>query len=70
MKAQVVVNAEAKAEEAIIQANAEASARFTQLEAEARGQYELLARKADGLSAIVKGVGGSEEVRRGHSLDH
>ena len=62
--------AEAEAERARIAAQAEAAARFAMLEAEARGQYEILAKKGEGLKAIVQACGGSEEAFRLLMLEH
>jgi flotillin len=69
-KAKTIVEAEAEAERARIAAQAEAAARFAMLEAEARGQYEILAKKGEGLKAIVQACGGSEEAFRLLMLEH
>jgi len=63
-KARTIVEAEAEAEKRRIQAQAEAAANYAHLEAEARGQYELLAKKGEGLRAIVEACGGADEAYR------
>jgi flotillin len=61
-KARTIVEAEAEAERRQIEARAEAAAIYAKLEAEARGQYEILARKGEGLRAIVEACGGAKEA--------
>jgi len=69
-KARMVVDAEASAEKRRIEARAEADAIFLKLEAEARGQYEILAKKGDGLKAIVAACGGSNQAFQMLMLEH
>ncbi|QDV38682.1 flotillin family protein [Tautonia plasticadhaerens] len=69
-KARVIVDAEAAAERRRLEARAEADAVFARLEAEARGQYEQLARKAEGLKAIVEACGGSQQAFQLLMLEH
>jgi flotillin len=69
-KARMVVDAEASAEKRRIEAKAEADAIFLKLEAEARGQYEILAKKGDGLKAIVAACGGSNQAFQMLMLEH
>ena len=69
-KAKTIVDAEAAAEQKKIAAMAEAAANFARLEAEARGQYEILAKKGEGLKAIVESCGGSQEAFRMLMLEH
>jgi len=69
-KAKQIVDAEASAEQRRILAQAEADAIFLKLEAEARGQYELLAKKGEGLKAIVHACGGSTQAFQMLMLEH
>jgi flotillin len=69
-KAKQIVDAEASAEQRRILAQAEADAIFLKLEAEARGQYEILAKKGEGLKAIVSACGGSTEAFQMLMLEH
>jgi len=69
-KARMVVDAEASAEKRRIEARAEADAIYLKLEAEARGQYEILAKKGDGLKAIVSACGGSNQAFQMLMLEH
>jgi flotillin len=69
-KARTIVEAEAEAEKRRIGAIAEAAANYAMLEAEARGQYEILAKKGDGLKAIVDSCGGAEQAFRLLMLEH
>jgi flotillin len=69
-KARTIVDAEAEAEKRKIEAMAEAAANYARLEAEARGQYEMLAKKAEGLRAIVEACGGSKEAFQLLMLEH
>ena len=69
-KARVIVDAEAAAERRRLEARAEADAIFAKLEAEARGQYEQLARKAEGLQAIVTACGGAQQAFQLLMLEH
>ncbi|MCA9267483.1 MAG: hypothetical protein KDA41_03390, partial [Planctomycetales bacterium] len=69
-KAKIIVEAEAEAERKRIDANAEADAIYARLEAEARGQYEILAKKGEGLRAIVDACGGSKEAFQMLMLEH
>ena len=80
-KARVVVDAEAEAERVRIEAEGrakaialeaegEAKAIFAKLEAQARGEYEILAKKGEGLRAIVEGCGDSESAFRLMMLEH
>lgn len=61
-KAETIVEAQAQAEKMRVEAEGEASAIFAKLEAEAKGQYEILAKKGDGLRAIVDACGGADEA--------
>ena len=70
VKAQTIVEAEADAERQRIEAEGEAKAIFAKLEAEARGQYEILAKKGDGLKAIVDSCGGADQAFRMLMLEH
>ncbi len=70
LKAKVVVDAEAEASKRRLEAEGEASAIFAKLEAEARGQYEILAKKGEGLKAIVEACGGSKEAFQLMMLEH
>ncbi len=69
-KAKMIVDAEAEGERKRINAVAEAEAIYVKLEAEARGQYEILARKGEGLKAIVEACGGSEQAFQLLMLEH
>jgi flotillin len=69
-KAKQIVDAEAAAEQRRIMAQAEADAIYLKLEAEARGQYELLAKKGEGLKAIVHACGGSTQAFQMLMLEH
>lgn len=69
-KARTIVEAEAEAEKRKLEAEAEAAATYARLEAEARGQYEMLAKKAEGLRAIVDACGGSKEAFQLLMLEH
>jgi flotillin len=69
-KAKTIVEAEASAEKRRIEATGEASAIFAKLEAEARGQYEILAKKGEGLKAIVEACGGSQQAFQLLMLEH
>ncbi|MEW4571144.1 SPFH domain-containing protein [Tautonia sp. JC769] len=69
-KARIIVDAEAAAERRRLEARAEADAIFAQLEAEARGQYEQLAKKAEGLKAIVDACGGPQAAFQMLMLEH
>ena len=59
-KAKQIVDAEAESERRRIEAEGEAAAIFARLEAQAKGEYEILARKGEGLRAIVDACGGAE----------
>ncbi|TWT88436.1 Inner membrane protein YqiK [Pseudobythopirellula maris] len=69
-KARTVVNAEAEAEKRRLEAEGEAAAIFAKLDAEARGQYEILAKKGEGLKAIVEACGGAREAFQLMMLEH
>lgn len=69
-KARIVVEAEAEAEKRKLEAEGEASAIYAKLEAEARGQYEILAKKGEGLKAIVGACGGAKEAFQLMMLEH
>ncbi len=69
-KARVVVEAEAEADKRRIEAEGEASAIFAKLEAEARGQYEILAKKGEGLRAIIDACGGAQQAFQMMMLEH
>lgn len=69
-KARVIVAAEAEAERKRIDAQAEADAIFARLEAEARGQYEMLAKKGEGLRAIVESCGSAQDAFQLLMLEH
>src|SRR5262245_16362614 len=69
-KARMVVDAEALAEKRRIEAEGEAKAIFAKLEAEARGQYEILAKKGEGLKAIIDACGGAHEAFQLLMLEH
>lgn len=69
-KAKQIVDAEASAEKRRLEAKAEADAIFLKLDAEARGSYEILAKKGEGLKAIVAACGGSKEAFQLLMLEH
>lgn len=69
-KARIVVEAEAEASKRRLEAEGEASAIYAKLEAEARGQYEILAKKGEGLKAIVGACGGAKEAFQLMMLEH
>jgi flotillin len=69
-KARMVVDAEAAAEKRRIEAEGDAKAIFAKLEAEARGQYEILAKKGEGLRAIIDACGGAEQAFQMMMLEH
>jgi flotillin len=69
-KARTIVEAEAEAERKRIDALAQADAMFARLDAEARGQYEILAKKGEGLRAIINACGGSKEAFQILLLEH
>jgi flotillin len=69
-KAKMIVDAEAAAERRRLEAQAEADAIYLKLEAEARGQYEILAKKGEGLKAIVSACGSSKEAFQMLLLEH
>jgi flotillin len=69
-KAKIVVEAQAEAEKRRLEAEGEASAIFAKLEAEARGQYEILAKKGEGLKAIVEACGGAQQAFQLMMLEH
>ncbi|MFM7280305.1 MAG: flotillin family protein [Planctomycetia bacterium] len=62
VKSQVIIEAEAQAERQRIGAQAEAAAMYARLEAQARGEYEMLAKKGEGLRAIIQACGGAEQA--------
>jgi flotillin len=70
LKAKVMVDAEAEAAKRRLEAEGEASAIYARLEAEARGQYEILAKKGEGLKAIVEACGGPKEAFQLMMLEH
>jgi flotillin len=69
-KAQTIVDAEATAARRRIEAEAEAAAIYARLEAEAKGNYEILAKKGEGLRAIVEACGGSQAAFQMLMLEH
>jgi len=69
-KAKIVVEAEAEADKRRIHAEGEASAIYAKLEAEARGQYEILAKKGEGLRAIIDACGGAQQAFQMMMLEH
>jgi len=69
-KAKMIVDAEASADRRRLEAKAEADAIYMKLEAEARGNYEILAKKGEGLKAIVEACGGSKEAFQMLLLEH
>jgi flotillin len=70
LKAKVMVDAEAEAAKRRLEAEGEASAIYARLEAEARGHYEILAKKGEGLRAIVEACGGPKEAFQLMMLEH
>jgi flotillin len=70
LKAKTIVEAEADAERRRVEAQGEAEAIYAKLEAEARGQYEMLAKKAEGLKAIVEACGGAQQAFQMLLLEH
>ncbi len=69
-KARRIVDAEADGESIRIEANARAAATLAQLQAEAQGDFEKLAKKGEGLKAIVEACGGADEAYRLLMLEH
>lgn len=69
-KARIIVEAEAEAEKRRIEAEGQAAATFAKLDAEARGQYEILAKKGEGLKAIIEACGGSPQAFQLLMLEH
>lgn len=69
-KARILVDAEAEAEKRRLEAQGEAAAIYAKLEAEARGQYEILAKKGEGLKAIVEACGGAQQAFQLMMLEH
>lgn len=69
-KARTIVEAEAEAEKRRIEAAGEAAEIYARLEAEARGQYEILAKKGEGLKAIIEACGGAKEAFQLLMLEH
>jgi flotillin len=69
-KARIIVDAEAEAGKRIALATAEAQAIYLKLEAEARGQYEILAKKGEGLQAIITACGGADKAFQMMLLEH
>ncbi len=69
-KARRIVEAEAEGESRKIQAAAEAAAILARLRAEAQGEYEKLAKKGEGLKAIVEACGGADAAYRLLMLEH
>ncbi|PQO42232.1 flotillin family protein [Blastopirellula marina] len=69
-KAKIEVDSSAEAARRRILAQAEADAIFAKLEAEARGEYEKLAKKGEGLKAIVEACGSSKEAFQLLLLEH
>jgi flotillin len=69
-KARIIVDAEAAAERIRIQAEGEAAAIYAKFEAEARGQYEILAKKGEGLKAIIEACGGAQQAFQLMMLEH
>ncbi|MGF1635191.1 MAG: flotillin family protein [Phycisphaerae bacterium] len=61
-KAKLIVEAQADAEKRKLDADAEAHAIFAKREAEARGEFEMLARKGEGLKAIIEACGGADQA--------
>lgn len=56
------IDAEAEAEQIRRKAQGEADAIYAKMDAEARGQKEILAKQAEGMDALVKAAGTSEEA--------
>jgi flotillin len=69
-KAKRIVEAEAAGEARRIQAEAEAAATLARLRAEAQGEFEKLAKKGEGLKAIVEACGGADHAYRLLMLEH
>jgi flotillin len=69
-KAKTIVEAEAEAQKRRIEAEGQAAAIFARLEAEARGQYEVLAKKGEGLRAIIEACGGAQQAFQMLMLEH
>ena len=69
-KAKIEVDSAAEAARRRIIAQAEADAIYAKLEAEARGEYEKLAKKGEGLKAIVEACGSSKEAFQLLLLEH
>ncbi|WDI40874.1 flotillin family protein [Bremerella sp. P1] len=69
-KAKIEVDSAAEAAKRRILAQAEADAIYAKLEAEARGEYEKLAKKGEGLKAIVEACGSSKEAFQLMLLEH
>lgn len=69
-KAKIEVDSAAEAARRRIIAQAEADAIYAKLEAEARGEYEKLAKKGEGLKAIVAACGSSKEAFQLLLLEH
>jgi len=69
-KAKIIVEAEAEAERNKIEAMAQAAAVYAKLEAEARGQYEILAKKGEGLKAIIDACGSPQAAFQLLMLEH
>ena len=69
-KAKKIVEAEAEAERVRISAKAQADAMFLKLDAEARGNFEILAKKGEGLRAIITACGGAKEAFQILMLEH
>lgn len=69
-KARILVDAEAEAQKRRLEAEGEAAAIYAKLEAEARGNYEILAKKGEGLKAIVEACGGAKEAFQLMMLEH
>ena len=69
-KAKRIVEAEALAEKTRIEADGEAKAIFAKLDAEARGNFEVLAKKGEGLQAIIDACGGAREAFQLLMLEH
>lgn len=69
-KARIIVEAQADADKRRIEAEAQADAIYARLEAKARGQYEILAKKGEGLRAIIEACGGSQQAFQMLMLEH
>jgi flotillin len=61
-KRKIEIAAEAEAEQFRRKAQGEADAIYAKMDAEARGQKEILAKQAEGMDALVKAAGTSEEA--------